>query len=283
MSVGIVTDSTNCLPAEIIKEYNIKVAPVHLIIEGKDYRDGVDITTAEFWEMFPNLKSPVSTGGVGPADYLQAFNELAPTNDSILCISLSKVLSVTYKSAEQAIADFLATHPKHKVELIDSKTAVGALGLIALEAARAARAGKGLAEVAPVARDLIPRAKFLATLDTLKYLIRIGRAPKKAVIGQLAGVKPIIGIVNNTGLIDNLGRERGKQKALRRMVDMVSQYADTSRPLHVTTHYSNNIEDGEQVKAMMMEKYHCAEVYVTEMTPVVAAALGPVVGVCFYS
>ena len=35
--VGIVTDSTNCLPAELIREYDIRVGSVILIMEGKSY------------------------------------------------------------------------------------------------------------------------------------------------------------------------------------------------------------------------------------------------------
>jgi len=54
--VAIVTDSTNCLPVELIKEYDIRVAPYHLIIDGKDYRDQIDITPTEFYRIFPKLK-----------------------------------------------------------------------------------------------------------------------------------------------------------------------------------------------------------------------------------
>lgn len=45
--VAIVTDSVACLPKELVKKYGIRVVPVHVIIDGKSYRDGVDITPTE--------------------------------------------------------------------------------------------------------------------------------------------------------------------------------------------------------------------------------------------
>ena len=46
--VGIVTDSTNCLPPELIKKYGVRVVPVCMVINGKVYRDLIDISLAEF-------------------------------------------------------------------------------------------------------------------------------------------------------------------------------------------------------------------------------------------
>jgi hypothetical protein len=67
------------------------------------------------------------------------------------------------------------------------------------------------------------------------------------------------------------------------MIDLVGEYADTSKPLHIMVLYSNRIEEGEQLKEMVTARYNCEEVYMTEFPPVAAASLGPVVGVCFYS
>ncbi len=281
--VGIVTDSTNCLPAELIKEYGIRVAPVHLIIEGRDYRDQVDITPTEFWKIFRTSKEMWTTSAVSPGDFANAFTELAKSTDSTVCIVVSKALSATHESAVQAGEMVRAENPNLNIEIIDSKTSTGALGFVVLEAARAARAGKSLAEVVQVVQDMISRVKFFFAPDTLKYLIKIGRAPKTAIIGELLQVKPIIGMVNGTGLIENLGRVRTKRKAMVKIADMIKEHIDTKKPVRVMVHYSDRIEDGEQLREMVTFRYNCAEVYLTEFTPVMASAMGPVVGLSFYS
>lgn len=281
--VGIVADSTNCLPAELIKKYDIRVAPYHLILEGEDYRDQIDITPAEFWKIFKSLKTLPTTSAVSPGDYANIFTDLAKSTDSIACICLSRALSAAYKSAQVAKETIEAEQPNLNIELVDSKTAVGALGFITLEAARAAQAGKNLAEVVKVAQDLVPKVKYISAFDTLKYLIRGGRAPKVAIIGEFLGVKPIIGINNNTGLVDSLGKERGKRKTMLKLVDMVKDYADTEKPLHVIVHYTDNIEDGEELKEMITSRYGCAEAYMTDLTPVMTVHTGPAIGLSFYS
>ncbi|MFC1861379.1 DegV family protein [Chloroflexota bacterium] len=281
--VGIVTDSTNCLSPEIIKEYDIRVVPMVVVIEGKSYRDLVDITPAEFYPLFKGLKEMPTTSAASPGDFTNAFAELARVTDSIVCIVVSKILSATFGAAEQARETVQSENHGLKIEIVDSKNSQGALGFIALEAARAAQAGKSLAEVVAVAQDMVPRVKYVAVLDTLKYLMKLGRAPKTAIIGEVLQVKPFIGMVGGTGLVESLGKTRGKQKAMVKMVDMVKDYVDSDKPLHVIVHYSDRIEEGEELKKLVTSKYNCTEVYMTEYTPVMASATGPMVGVAFYA
>ncbi len=280
--IGIVTDSINCLPPELIKEYDIRVVPLGLSINGKAYRDQVDITPDEFWRMFPEIKE-FTTGASNLNEFAKVFAELGKSADGVVCIIVSKALSATHEFAVQAREMVKAEHPNLNIEIIDSKTAAGAQGFIVREAARAAQAGKSLEEVIQVIRDMIPRAKFVIAMDTLKYLIKSGRAPKTAVIGELLQVKPIIGMVSGTGLVENLGRARGKRKAMSKLVDMVREYIDTSKPVHLIVHYTDRIEDGEELKEIATSQLNCEEVYLAPYTPVMAGHIGPVVGLSFYS
>ena len=281
--VAIVTDSTNCLPSELIKKYNIRVVPYRVVIDGKDYRDQVDITPTEFYRIFPTLKRLPTTGTPSPGDYVNTFTELAKSTDSIVCLIVSKALSANYKSVEEAKDIVISEHPDLKIEIMDSKNSVGALGFLALEAARAADKGSNLPEVVEVVQDLVPRVKYVAAFDTLKYLIKGGRAPKTAIIGEFLQVKPIIGLINDTGMVVSLGKTRGKQNALIKLADLIQDHADVSKPLHFIAHYSAHVEDAERLKELVTARYNCAEAYVTELTPVMATHTGPSVGLSFYS
>ncbi len=95
--VGIVTDSISCVPPQLVKEYDIRVIPYHLILEGKDYRDQIDITPAEFWRRFPNLKKLPTTAAMGAGEYASTITELAKSTDSIVCITISRALSAAYE------------------------------------------------------------------------------------------------------------------------------------------------------------------------------------------
>ena len=280
--VGIVTDTINCLPAEVIKEYDIHVVPVALSINGQPYRDQIDITSDEFWKVFPDMKE-FTTGAPPMGDYLSILSDLSKSTDSIMCVFVSKALSAINEAAVQAVEIFKTEQPGVNIEIVDSRTAAGAQGFIVLEAARSAQAGKSLAEVIQVAQDMILRAKFVTAMDTLKYLIKSGRAPKTAYIGELFQVKPLIGMVSNTGLVENLGRVNGKQKAMAKLVDLMKKYIDISKPIHLNVHYTNRIEDGEKLRDLVTSQLNCAEVFLTPYTPVMAGHTGPVVALSFYS
>jgi DegV family protein with EDD domain len=281
--IGIVTDSTSCLPEDLINKYAIRVVPAGFSIDNKPYRDRVDISNDEFWRLFKKAKHLPTTSAIAPGEFTNTFSDLIKDNDCIVCILVSKALSAIQSSAQQAKEMFKAQNPNLKIEIIDSKNSTGALGFIVLEAARVAQNGGSLEQVIRVANNMIPRVKFICVLDTLKYLIQGGRAPKIAYIGELLQVKPFIGMVNNDGLVGSLGKERGKEKALFKMVEMVKDYTDVHKPLHLMVHYSDKVDRGVKLKQMVIERYSCSELYMTPFTPVMSCHTGPALSLSFYS
>jgi DegV family protein with EDD domain len=280
--VAIVTDTISCIPPDLVKKFNIHIIPANLVIDGKNYRD-TELTNDEFWKLFYQTKNQITTNAVNPSDFEALFSQLAKNSEGIVCILVSKELSATNNSAQRAKETLKQKIPSLKIEIIDSASATGAQGFIVLEAARAAQAGQVFNEVVKIAQEMTSRVKFLTVMQTLKYLIRSGRAPKSAVIGNWLHVKPIIGMVNGSGLVENLGRERGNDKAIEKIVGMVKDYTDTTKPLHVMVHYTDGIAIGEKIKDMVTSRYNCSEVYLTPYTPVMTSQTGPVVAIAFYS
>ena len=259
--VRIVTDSTSCLLPELVAKYDIRVLPVGLVIDGELYRDCIDISLEEVWNHLLHDKQ-LTTAAVSPGDFMNTFTELADSTDCIICILVSKALTATQESAFQARRLIRSQHPNLQIEIIDSKTSAGALGFIVTEVARTAEQGKGIREVVGVARDMISRVVYLAALDTLKYLINIGRAPRVTNVGELLKVKPIIGFVDDTGLVEVVARVRGRNKSLAKLVDLVENYIDTELPAHFMVHYADGIEAAEQIR----QKYDIPVIYLTART-----------------
>ncbi len=281
--IGILTDTTNCLPPELIKQYGISIVPVGLILNGKVYRDQFEITPAEFWEKFKTLEEMPGTSTPSAGEFEIAFADLSKRADSIICILVSKILSATLNTAVLARETFLEKNPGIRIEIIDSKCAAGALGFLVLEAARAAWAGKSFEEVLQLVQDMLPKVTYLTALETMKYLIKGGRAPKMAAIGNLLGVKPIITNNKETGEVAAVGRGRGMEKTMEKLVDMVSDFVEADKPVHMMVHFTTNLEDGEKLKKLVTARYNCVELYMTPYTPVMAAHTGPVISLAFYS
>ena len=281
--VNIVTDSVSCLPAEIVEKYDIRVVPFNLIMNQKSYRDQLDITPEEFWRIFKESKELPTTSAPSPGAFATIFQELGKSTDSIVGIFVSRGLTVACEAAAQAKEMVREELPDLNIGIIDSRNAAGAQGYIVMEAARAAQAGKNQAEVVKIAQEMIPKVKYVFSPGSLKYLIKGGRAPKTAYIGELMQVKPILGMVSGSGAVDSLGKVRGKRNAVAKLVDMVAEYTDTSKPIHAMVHYTDSLEDGEELKKMVTSRYNCAEMYLTPYTPVMACHTGPSLLIAFYS
>ena len=54
--IQVITDSAADLPAEIVEKHNITVVPLTVYIDGKEYADGIDISTKEFYEKMAKTK-----------------------------------------------------------------------------------------------------------------------------------------------------------------------------------------------------------------------------------
>ena len=257
--------------------------PVGLVIDGKHYRDYIDISRQDILKRIDDMKEQPSTTAVSPGDFVHEFEELSKTTDSIVCILVSRALTASHESAYQAKRHIRRQNTGAKIEIIDSRTSAGALAFVVMEAAKAAQQGKSMEEVIEVARDMISRVIYIAAPETLKYLINIGRAPKSATIGEMLNVKPIIGFIDDTGLLEVVTRVRGKGKTLSKIVDLIDKYADTDKPINAIIHYTDGMDDANRLNDLIIARYDCAEVIIVPYSPVMISAVGPTVGVAFYS
>jgi DegV family protein with EDD domain len=253
------------------------------VLDGKLYHDNVDITREDICQRLDTLDEKPTTAAVSPGEFVNKFEELSKSTDSIVCILVSRALTASHESAYQAKRHVRRKNTGAKIEIIDSKTSAGALAFIVMEAARAAQEGKSMEEVIETTRDMISRVIYIAAPETLKYLINIGRAPKSATIGEMLDVKPIIGFIDDTGLLEVVTRVRGKNKTISKVVDLIDKYADTDKPLNVIVHYTDGMEDANQLKDLITARYDCAEIHIAPYSPVMISAVGPTVGVAFYS
>ena len=281
VKVAIVADSIACLTREQVEQYGISIAPIPLSFQGKIYRDWVDITPTEAYELF--LKDPESfnTAGASPGIFIEAYQQASKRAKNILCVTISAKLSGAYEAALQAIEEVKKELPQLSVEVVDSRTVTASEGLIALAAARAAEKGKSLAEVVKLAEEMTERVTFLALLDTIRHVYRTGRIPKAAAVaGSMLSIKPIL--TSSDGLIRFAGavrsRERGIEKMFKIMRDKVGQ-----SPVHVVVMHAFAPDEAEKLKEQVAAEFNCAELWITEFSPVMGYATGTgTLGLAFY-
>jgi len=276
--IAVVTDSVACVPPELVERYDIHVVPFHVIWDGKDYRDGVDMTPAEFYRLFCQNKAFPTTAQPSLADFVRTYARLSEKADGIVSIhvpaELTGAIDVARKAAEEA-----ASVP---VRVVDSRMATMAQGFIVLEAAKTAAAGGTLDEVVAAAEAMVSRVDFFATLDDLKHLHRGGRIGEAAtLLGSKLRINPILSLAH--GRVRVLGVARTRRNAVEKMIEMMwEKVAD--RPLHASVFHGDALTEAERIADEIQSRFNCVEFYVTEFTPVMGAHTGPgVLGLAFYA
>lgn len=282
--VGIITDSTACIPEDLVAKYNIGVVPIQIIFEGKSYLDGIDITPGEVYRIMRQQENLPTTSTPSAGDFLDAYRRLSEQVESVFCITLTSLQSKIYDTALVAKEMAKETLNNTAIEVLDSRSVGGALGLIVLEAARAASQGADMAQVTEVARDMMPRVHFIAMLDTLLYLARTGRTGRAtAWAGSLLKIKPILEHTTSTGVTMPVARPRTKTQAVKQLMEITAERIGDS-PVHVIAHHADELEDGEKLKAEIASRFNCVELYLTEFTPAMGVHCGPgVLAITFYT
>jgi len=280
--VAIVTDSIACLTKEIVAQYGIRIVPLNFYSGGKVYKDWVDVTPAEAYELF--LKDPESfkTSAASPEDCLKAYREASKQTKNILCITISAKLSAVYSVAQGAKEQAKTELPQTSIEVLDSQTATAAEGFIALAAARAAAEGKGLAEVIKAAEEVRDRVRLVALMDTVRYVYRTGRIPKVAAwAGSMLNIRPIFTI--SSGVPHFMSAVRNKERGIDRLLKIMSDKVGLN-PVHVAVMHAYALDEAEKLKERVSSEFNCAELWITEFSPVMGYACGTgTLGLAFYS
>jgi len=279
--VAIVADSICCIPREMVEQYGITIAPIPISFQGKIYRDWVDITPTEAYELF--LKDPGSfkTAGASPSIFLEAYRQASKRAQNILCVTLSVKLSGAYDAARQAIEEAKKELPQISVEVVDSKTVTASEGFVALAGARAAEAGKSLAEVVKAAEEMRDKVTFLALLETIRHVYRTGRIPKiAAMAGSVLSIKPIL--TSSGGVVKFAGAVRSRAHGIEKMLKMMRNKVGQS-PAHVAVMHAFAPGEAEKLKEKIASEFDCAELWITEFSPVMGYATGTgTLGLAFY-
>jgi len=268
MPVKIVTDSVSDISPAIAAGLGITVVPLNIVIDGVTYRDGVDLTTEDFYRRLESEAIQPSTSTPAPYVFAGVYDSLADEADGILVITIGRKLSATAESAMKAID---AMGKKCRVIVIGSELAMMGEGLLVIAAAKAARQGAGLDELAAMTRTNIGRIGIRIAFDTLEYLKRGGRIGKaQAMLGSMLGINPILGIKD--GEVFPFGRERSRSRAIEHLCRFVGEYKNIEE---LAVEDATTPDETNAFVGRLCEKYPRERVFLSKVSPVIGTNVGP--------
>ncbi len=278
--IAIVTDSTAYIPPENLQGLPVFVIPLHVIWGDETYKDNVDITQKVFYERLGSSKIMPSTSQPSPQEFVEFYEKIAKEYDEILSIHISSQLSGTVDSAIQAKKIL----PNLKIEVIDSQFTSMGLGFLVLTAARYVQAGENLQRSKELIESARNRVRIFFILKTLEFLKRGGRiGSASALLGTALDLKPILMVED--GVIKPFAKVRTMQKALARLVEILTENIEDKTPVHLAIIQAQAEDDAlflQEEIVKKLPKEDLAEMIFAGISPVIGTHAGPgAVGICF--
>ena len=277
--IAVVTDSTTYMPPDLVKKYNISVAPQVLIWGDQTYKDGVDMESREFFTRLKTAKVMPSTSQVAVISFQEIFQDLVEKGYDVLALLVSSKLSGTVQSAMQA-RDLMNTD-REKVHVVDSQSVAMALGFQVLAVARAVEQGANLNDAIALAEKSYQYTGVSFAVDTLEFLHRGGRiGGAQRFLGTMLNMKPILAIQD--GRVEGVDRIRTKNKAHDRVLELTAEKIAGRTPVRLATLHANAADEARALLTRAEQALNPVESLLTEVSPTVGTHAGPgTVGLAF--
>lgn len=268
--VKITADSTIDLSRELLERMDITLAPLHILIDGKDFRDGVDIRPADIFRFVDEEGKSSSTAAVNVFEYEELFGRFAKEFHAVIHICISSEFSCCCQNACIAAERF------DNVYILDSRNLSSGSGHLAFEAARMAAEGLGAGQILRELEELIPRVDASFIIDRLDYLHKGGRCSGLEAFGaKVFSLKPCIEVADGQMIVGKKYVGSFASCLDRYVKDRISGNDNIDLRRVFITHCMCSDQAVERVKTALRRYADFQEVYVTEAGCAVSGHCGP--------
>jgi DegV family protein with EDD domain len=224
MRIGLVTDSTADIPADVQEQYGIEVVPALINIDGRSYEDGREISREEFYTRLPGMKPPPTTSAPSVGAFQEKYEKLLRKGvEAVISIHAANTLSGIFNGARLAAQEF-----GERVKVIDSGQLSLGIGFQVLAAAEGIACGAILDEIFPIVDSIRQRVRVMALLESLEYIRRSGRVSwAKAMLGSLLHIQPLVEV--RYGIVHRLGQARTHMQGVARLMETLNSFGPVER------------------------------------------------------
>lgn len=246
MKIAVVTDSTAYLSEEEVKENNIHVVPIPLMIDGQSYQEGVDIDTEEFYDKLAHSQSFPSTSQPPIGELMNLYQHLADEGyQAVISIHLSKAISGLVNTVAQIAEEMKDTI---KIVPVDSYLTVKMMGRLVLEAAREVEGGQDLDTILANISKYRDTFNDVFVVDDLQNLVRGGRLSNASgFVGSILKIKPLLTMHTPHHAIEAFEKVRSMKKAKLRCEQIFDEdVAKVDYPVSAIVYHANCEEAGQK-------------------------------------
>lgn len=269
--VKIVTDSSVQLSAQEIKDLDITVVPLTVMIDGTVYSDGVTINRTDFMTKMAEAEALPKTSQPPLGVFVDVYDKLTTEGEDveILSLHMMEAISGTVHAAEQA-----AELTKGKVTAIDTQSTDRSMAFQVLVAAKMAQEGHSMTEIITAIEEVRDHTKLYLTVTSLDNLVAGGRLNRAVgFIGGFLNIKVVLEVIK--GQINIAAKGRGMKVINKHTEEILADMQSHKEIKQVGISHADALEDALKIKAAIQEFLPEADIYVDQTSPIIATHVGP--------
>ena len=241
--VKIVTDSSVTIEPEVVKELNITVVPLSVMIDSVLYSDA-DLKEGEFLHLMQQSKNLPKTSQPPVGVFAEVFEELGKDGSQILAIHMSHALSGTVEAARQG-----ASLSTADVTVIDSSFTDQAMKFQVVEAARLAQEGKDLETILAHVENVKNHTELYIGVSTLENLVKGGRIGRvTGLLSSLLNIRVVMQMKNHE--LQPIVKGRGA-KTFKKWLDELTETLSHHSVAEIGISYAGTNEWANEMKALL--------------------------------
>ena len=271
MKLAVVTDSTAFLSEDALKNPNLFVIPIPVILDGKLYNEGIDIEADQYYDLLKNSQEFPTTSQPALGEALMLYEEIGKKGyDTIISIHLSSGIS-GFVANLNSIKDSVSG-----VNIIpyDSKITSMPTGNMVETILKMNAKGCTLEEMLDQLDQIRENTNAYMIVEDLNNLVRGGRLTNgAALVAGLLKIKPVLTF--DDGKIMLFEKIRSSKKAFARAEDVIGQrMREINQPVKLYVIHANSLAVAQEEKQKLQEKYPNATVEIGHFGPVIGTHLG---------
>lgn len=268
--IKIMTTSLADIPKEIAKEYDILVLPLTVRFEDKEFKDGVDLSSKEFFRKLNESEKLPKTSQVTPNIFLREMKDALDQGYEVIVINGSSAVSGTHQSAENAKEEL----DTDDITVVDTLALSYSCGMIVVEAAKMAKEGKSKKAILDRVYDMKNKVDHIFSVETLEYLKKGGRlSSTKATIGKILNIKPILTIED--GKVEMIDKVRGSKRIIPKMIDLVQKRGIKKGAEYICIAHGDNTCGLDKLKEAVIEAFEPKRIITAEIGCTIGTYTGP--------
>ena len=281
------TDTDTDITPKQAKEYGYHLISMPYAIDGENvypYEDFDEFDAHAFYQKLRDGALP-TTSAISTQRYIDYFEPVLKNGDDILYVHFSRNMTATFDNMDQAIEQLKEKYPERTVYTIDTKGITLMSLIIVLAVGDLYKEGKSIDEIMEWSKTEIDHYACYFCADDLKFFRRSGRVSGLAgTMGTLLGIRPII-YMNEEGKMVSVGKEKGRVKAMERLISFVDQLGDDVKNHRILIGNADAPDIAEEIGAMLREKYgDDLMIQYVSVNPTAGSHCGPdTVGLGFHS